>query len=532
MLEIMRKHAKNWIMKVLLGIIIVVFIFYFGSTAGRKKAETIVSVDGKAISVLEFQKEYRDLMESYRQRLGGKLPDELLKSKEMKQQVLDNLVNQAILLKKAQELKIDVTDEELSSFITSLPAFQRQGRFDERLYQQVLKMHRMTPEDFEILQKRNLTALKLQELIQDAAHVTDQEILDFYRARNDRVNLTMVKVPLAPFRREIHPSRGELEEYLKENSAAFRVPEEMRVKYVFFGAQDFGRRVTVTEEEIREAYGRQRPAKAGAKEGPTKAERERIAAELRRARGMAEAFKEAKKAHDIIYQRDNFEEYLSRLGLTVETTPFFSSRSVPPPLRGIKDLERQVLPLQKNDLSPVLQGDNGYFLLKVAEKRPSHTPPFGEIEEELRRRVTDRKAQALAREEALRLIERMKKGEALAKLARERALPMEETGLFPLFAPPAKLGPATGPLMSHLSRLSPSRPWVDEPLPAPDGYVVIQLKERERATEEGLDKQREVLRETLRAVKRSELIGAWIEETRKGMVKEGRIKYYQEVKDL
>jgi len=35
MLQLMRTHAKNWLMKVVLGIIIVVFVFYFGSIAGK-----------------------------------------------------------------------------------------------------------------------------------------------------------------------------------------------------------------------------------------------------------------------------------------------------------------------------------------------------------------------------------------------------------------------------------------------------------------------------------------------------------------
>jgi peptidyl-prolyl cis-trans isomerase D len=50
MLELMRKHAKNWLMKFLLGMIIVVFIFIFGTRTGKEKSETVAIVDGKEIA--------------------------------------------------------------------------------------------------------------------------------------------------------------------------------------------------------------------------------------------------------------------------------------------------------------------------------------------------------------------------------------------------------------------------------------------------------------------------------------------------
>jgi peptidyl-prolyl cis-trans isomerase D len=59
MLDLMRKHAKNWLVKILLGMVIVVFIFYFGSTRWRQKAEAIAMIDGRVIPSVEFYKKYQ-----------------------------------------------------------------------------------------------------------------------------------------------------------------------------------------------------------------------------------------------------------------------------------------------------------------------------------------------------------------------------------------------------------------------------------------------------------------------------------------
>ena len=139
MLDLMRKHAKNWLMKMILGIIIVVFIFYFGSMGGRQRAERIAMVDGKPIVYADFQREYQNLVDMYRQRFGQGLTEEMLKSLNLKQQALDNLINQAVVFKKAEEMNVTVTDEDVKAMILAYQGFQRNGAFDQRIYEQTLR---------------------------------------------------------------------------------------------------------------------------------------------------------------------------------------------------------------------------------------------------------------------------------------------------------------------------------------------------------------------------------------------------------
>ena len=50
LLSMMRKHAKSWLIKVLIGIIAVVFIFYFGYSFRAKKGLKVAYVNGELIS--------------------------------------------------------------------------------------------------------------------------------------------------------------------------------------------------------------------------------------------------------------------------------------------------------------------------------------------------------------------------------------------------------------------------------------------------------------------------------------------------
>ncbi|MCX5841607.1 MAG: SurA N-terminal domain-containing protein, partial [Deltaproteobacteria bacterium] len=186
MLDLMRKHARNWIMKVLLGIIIVVFIFYFGSIGRSRQADIVATVDGKTIAYVDLQKEYQNLSQFYRQRLGGMLTEEMLKGLNLKQQALDNLIQQAIIIQKAKELDVKVTDEEVQASILATPGFQRGGVFDDRIYKQVLRFNKLTPEDFELLQKNALIMTRFAHLIQEGVKVSDRDLYDLYRFQNEK----------------------------------------------------------------------------------------------------------------------------------------------------------------------------------------------------------------------------------------------------------------------------------------------------------------------------------------------------------
>ena len=194
MLNLMRKHARNWLMKVILGIIIVVFVFYFGSMGDRQRAERIAMIDGKPIVYAEFQREYQNLVDVYRQRFGQGLTDEMLKSLNLKQQALDNLVNQAVVLKKAEAMNIKVTDEDIKAMILAYPGFQRNGAFDQRIYEQTLRSNKMTPDEFETFQRKMLITLKVEDLIQGGVRVSDQEVHDIYRMQSEKINIDFIQI--------------------------------------------------------------------------------------------------------------------------------------------------------------------------------------------------------------------------------------------------------------------------------------------------------------------------------------------------
>lgn len=533
MLDLMRKHARNWIMKLLLGIIIVVFIFYFGTLGGKKQTETIATVDGKAIAYVDLSKEYQNLINFYRQRYGASLNDELLKQLNLWQTALDNLIQEAIVMQRARKLNLTVSDEEVRASIMALPAFQRGGTFDEKIYQQALRFNKLTPEDFELIQKNSLITSRFLSLIQDGAKVSDEDVYDFYRFQNEKVNLQFVLISPGAFRSKIKPSDQDLEAYLKEHGAAFRISERIRAKYLSFRGEDFATAVKVSNEDIADYYNRHADQFkiAGGKPPSLPAVRMRIAAEIRRIGGMQAAADAAKKARDTIYQDEDFDGYAAKNKLPIHTTGLFPADNPPAGLNRIGEAIRSLFTLNKDEISRVLSDPKGYYLFKITAKQAAHTPPLKDIRAQVEKKVIDRESDRLAKQEAETLLASLKQGKTLSAVAAEKKLHLAETGFFLTGRGTPKLG-SSRELSAVVYELTDKKPSPERVYNVDGKYAVLQLKERARLDGRDFAANRENLRSSLLLIRRNEVVQSWIEGTKAAMIKSGKLKVNKDIKDL
>ncbi len=533
MLDLMRKHARNWLMKVLLGIIIVVFVFYFGSTGGKQQAETVAVVDGKVIAYADLAKEHQNLIQFYRQQYGAALNDEVLKKLNLRQAALDNLIQQAIVMQKAGEMRLRVSEEEVRASILAMPAFQRGGSFDEKIYQQALRFNKLTPEDYERLQRNTLITSRFISLIQDGVKVSDQDVYDVYRFQNEKVNIHFVQISPGAFRTQINPQEKDLEAYLKEHAPAFRIPDQIEVKYILFRGEDFAPDVKVTDAEITDYYDRHADQfkTTGGKRPALSDVKMKITAEIRQIGGMEVAAAAAKKARDTIYQDENFDGYAAKYRLPIHTTGFFSADNPPEGLSRIGDTIQPLFSLNKDELSKVLSDQKGYYLFKVTARQAAHTPPLKDVRVQVEKKVIDQDADRLAKQEAETLLAGLKQGKTLDALAAEKKLKLAETGFFLTGEGTPKLG-TSRELITAIFQLTDKKPAPDRIFNVDGKYIVLQLKERASLDDRNFAANQENLKKSLLQIRKNEAIQSWIEGTKTAMIKEGKLKINKDLKDL
>ena len=521
MLQLMRKHARNWLIKILLGIIIIVFIFYFGSIRGKKQAESIAIIDGKCISYTNFRNEYQNLINLYRQRFGNNLTDDILKELNLKQRALDNLINQVIANRKADELKLYVSENEIKAFILSYPAFQRNGVFDNQVYHQTLRYYRMSPEDFEASQKRVLKIAKLEELIMESVKVSEIEIYNIYRIQNERINLEFIKIATEGFKSKVKLTDADLKKHFEEHREYFRIPEKVQVEYIPFFGKDFAKSVKVPEDDVADYYDHHKSkfTKPGGKTPPLSEVKNRIIAEIKLTKGMYAASEEAQKAHDTIYQEENFEDYAAINKLRTNITGFFSRDNPPGELIHIKDIAKHAFKLQKGDISPVLSSPKGSYIIRLVSRKPSYIPAFRKAKKVIEKDYIEKESRNLCRKEVEGFLHRLKNGEDTGNLSQK----VSETGLFAPNPNIPKIG-FSREIKKALFKISEKTPYPDKAFYVDGNLVIIRFKERGKLDNKDFEAKKVALKSILLKIKANEYFQSWIEETKTSMIKEGKLK--------
>jgi hypothetical protein len=172
MLKAMRKHARYFY--VLFFIVILSFIFWgVGTVDKTSKTEIVAEIGNYKITTDEYWKTYDRIYRFYRELYKDKFDEETEKKLNLKENVLDSMINERVLLIAAKEMGIGVSDDELQESVAKEPAFMKNGSFDKDLYLNRLKLNRITPELFENTKRQELTLSKMHRLIELSVDATD-----------------------------------------------------------------------------------------------------------------------------------------------------------------------------------------------------------------------------------------------------------------------------------------------------------------------------------------------------------------------
>ncbi|WDP88616.1 MAG: SurA N-terminal domain-containing protein [Desulfobacter sp.] len=253
MLRYLRENTGNWIIKIFLGIIVIVFVFLGVGSMNANKRNEVALVNDEVITFNEFQDAYRNMIEQMRQQFGNALNEDLIKALNVKEQAVNSLIDQKILDMEADKLKIMVTDGELKDTLVGIKAFQKNGDFDMELYKGVLARNRMTPESFEALQRRAIKNRKLREMVLSGVTVSDEEALAWYRFNNTKTAIEYIKVDPGTFT-DITPTPEAVKKEYQDHLDAYKSQPELKVNYLVFSPEDHRDSFEVPGEQARDYY--------------------------------------------------------------------------------------------------------------------------------------------------------------------------------------------------------------------------------------------------------------------------------------
>jgi peptidyl-prolyl cis-trans isomerase D len=430
MLDFLRKRKRSWIITILLGLIIIVFIAFYGGSKYRDPGgQDVAEVNGEIITQREFALEYERAVDRYRELLKGSLSPEMLKSLNLKRTLLDELIQKRLLLQEARAMGLAVTDDELVSFLSLAPEFQVAGRFNKERYIQLLRVNKLTPADFEEQQRQQLTIQRLYGLILDSVQLPEAEVRDRYRLEQEKINLNYVRLPLSQFLSDVKLSEEEIKQFYDHNKETLKEPLRVQVEYLSYPFDQFASSLQINDKEIEDYYQANRDSKfhkpkqaklryISVRVAPDADAKQKEAARVRANRVLADA--RAGKDFAQLAKKESDDPTASKggdLGWVVQG-------QLPP------ELDKTVFSLSKGGISGLIEAPGGLQIVKVDDVKNETTLTLKEATEEITRSLKAEKAKREAAKIADRDREKALAGGDFARLAQDSRVAVHVTGLF------------------------------------------------------------------------------------------------------
>ena len=222
MLTILRKHASTWITKAILGLIAVVFIFFFGSGTLRKSqnhpSAVVAKVNGEPITVAYLQGQILEKQES--NEMYKNLPESF--EQKFRSMVLNGIINEKILVTEAEKIGLAVSNAELADAIQKTPQAQKDGKFDSVFYQSRFRpwFANRYAIDYEEWLKNALTKAKLFQYFSNMVVVSDNEVKSHFASENTRFKFKKVSLQFMPLAEKNIPDEKEIQAWIDQKKSS------------------------------------------------------------------------------------------------------------------------------------------------------------------------------------------------------------------------------------------------------------------------------------------------------------------------
>jgi peptidyl-prolyl cis-trans isomerase D len=256
MLQEIRERAQGWVAWAIVILISIPFALWgIQSYLGVGGEPVVAKVNGQEISERQFSQNVQRTRMQLRDRLGAAYDAELFGGQRLREQVLDGMIRDAVLLDASYAMGLRVSDAAVRGAILSEPAFLLDGNFDNETYRRVLQLQGLSPAGYEEQLRRRLLSTQLARAVTGTEFVSPAAIDSATRLLRQKRALDYVVLERARFIPEAAPSAEEIETFYADNQALFETPEQVRVSYLLLDAAKLATVTEVPDEEaLRATY--------------------------------------------------------------------------------------------------------------------------------------------------------------------------------------------------------------------------------------------------------------------------------------
>ncbi|MEW7313832.1 peptidylprolyl isomerase [Buttiauxella gaviniae] len=380
MMDNLRTAANSLVIKIIFGIIIVSFILtgVSGYLIGGS-ANYAAKVNGQEISRGQFENAVASERNRQQQQLGEQfsvLAGNEGYIKQMRQQVLSRMIDEALMDQYAKHLGLGISDEQIKQAIFKEPAFQNNGKFDNARYTAIINNMGMTADQYANALRNQLTTQQLINAIVGTDFMLTGETDELAALVSQQRVVREATIDVNALAAKQDVSEQEITTSYEQNKNNYIAPEQFKVSYIMLDAAS--QKVEVADTDIQAYYDQHQNEftqpqrnRYSVIQTKTEAEAKALLDELSKGGDFAALAKE--KSADIISARNGGDMGWLEPG----TTPDELKNA------GLKD---------KGQLSGVIKSSVGFLVVRLDDIQPAQTKPLSEVKDAIADKVKQEKA--------------------------------------------------------------------------------------------------------------------------------------------
>lgn len=381
-------NRKKRVVQVIMGLAVLPFLFWGVESYRDKGGEGYVAVvDGEEIPRREYEQALRDHHERMRAMLGANFDSAMLDTFEVRNSVLERLIQQRLLHREAVNNGFIVLDSELVKTIRDIPAFQRDNKFSKQQYEELLRNQGLTPVMFESRVRQELLLQQLLDGYSENAFAPKMVAERVQYLSEVQREISQLQITPEQYLSQVIPTDGDIAAYYERHKADFNLPERARIEYLVLSLDAVAKNEAVSDEAVKTYFAEHQDEFGQSEE--RKASHILISVPADASDDEKQMARD--KAEGILEQvRQNPEKFAE---ITKENSDDPGSAAQGGDLgffgRGVmvKSFEDKIFSMQLDEISDIVETDFGFHVIKLIAIKEGKHPDLEEVREQIEKKL-------------------------------------------------------------------------------------------------------------------------------------------------
>jgi peptidyl-prolyl cis-trans isomerase D len=404
MFDFFRKHTR--VLQFVLVLLIFPSFVFFGIQGYNRSSDggdsTVASVAGRKITQADWDAAHRTQIDRLQRQMPG-VDIKLLDTPEMKNQSLEALVRERVMLTAVDKLNLVTTDDRLQRQFTSDPQLAFLRNPDGSVNKDALAAQGMSSEMFAQRLRQDLAMRQVLAGLSGTAFAPASAASAALDAMFQQREIQVQRFEPKDYVAKVTPSEADIDKFYKDpaNAPQFQAPEQASVEYVVLDIESLKKGVSVSDDDLRKYYteNQQRftaPQERRASHILVKADKSAPAAERAKAKAKAEELLAQWKSKTVAFadlaRKNSDDPGSADKGGDLD---FFARGAM------VKPFEDAAFSLKTGETSGVVESDFGFHIIQVTGARGGEVRSFEAVRAEIEDENKKQLAQARFAEQAV-----------------------------------------------------------------------------------------------------------------------------------